>query len=397
MTALARRILAAKYLSSVLESLLRARLSVIFILGVVCAVIVSEIIVAAIHALWWGSHETELIVAGFVTPLLDASFILFFILALIDRHHEASRELFKTKQMFEQIAEGITESILLISKDYRVLWGNEAALRQTGFSLGALTGMTCYEATHHASGPCSDELDPCPIKDLLSENAETVEHVHIDGSGNRVTVEVSAYPIRDESGETTGYVHITRDITERKKTEQKFRIQSRTDALTGLANRRAVDDVLDEEWRRAIRTNAHFSLMMIDVDFFKKYNDSYGHLEGDEALKSIARIIKSYARRPGDIAARVGGEEFLLVVSSNDHIGAMLAEKLCRDIEALAIPHRTSDIGEYLTVSVGVTSCVPRNSIPPSELMALADSALYAAKKQGRNRVVFDGCAGDAV
>ncbi len=167
---------------------------------------------------------------------------------------------------------------------------------------------------------------------------------------------------------------------------------SLTDELTGLANRRAVDYSLPDEWRRAIRSNAYFSLMMIDVDFFKKYNDSYGHLEGDAALKSIARLIKSFARRPGDIAARVGGEEFLIVLSSSDKIAIAVAEKLRRDVEELAIPHATSEIAGYLTVSIGVTSCLPQQTITPVELMAQADAALYKAKKRGRNQVMFEGC-----
>ena len=392
MSALARKILGGKVVSAILDTLLRLSLRKIFIIGVVSAVILSELIVQVIHAVWQGDPTTELMVAAFVTPLLDASFVLFFITALVDRHKTASGELFTTKQMFEQIAEGITESILLISKDYRILWGNKAASRQSGLSLRELIGTTCYAATHRTDEPCADALNPCPIEDLVGEHAGSAEHVHFDANGDKIIVEVSAYPIRDESGETTAYVHITRDITERKNTEQSLRVLTMTDELTGLANRRAVNDFLGVEWKRATRSNAQFTLMMIDVNFFKKFNDTYGHLEGDAALKSIARIIKSFARRPGDIAARVGGEEFLLVVSSNDQIAGLVAEKMCRDVEALAIPHRTSDISSHLTVSIGVTSCLPRPPITPAALMARADEALYEAKRQGRNRVVFDGC-----
>ncbi len=371
---------------------LRLRLVTIYLLGVAVAIVISECIVAGLHALFWkGGPGNELLVAGFITPLLDASIILFFILATVSRLKDTSRELFNAKQMLEEITGGISESILLISKDFKVLWGNKTALRQTGLTLRELTMHTCYTASHHALQPCDHALNPCPIKDTGDGKCKSAEHVHFDKDGRKSVVEVSAYPIKDESGETTSYVHITRDITERKKIEHALEVLSRTDELTGLANRRAFDAFMDEEWRRASRTNKIISLLMIDVDFFKKYNDHYGHPSGDEVLKSVARIVKSFARRPGDIAVRYGGEEFVIVLSAGKNFAVLLAEKLLKGVEALNIEHCASDIAGHLTVSIGIASCHPQQSASPRELIARVDAALYDAKKKGRNRIAIDG------
>ena len=179
-----------------------------------------------------------------------------------------------------------------------------------------------------------------------------------------------------------------RDITESKKTEEILRRLSTTDELTGSANRRAFDLFLDEEWRRALRDRRQISLMMIDVDFFKKYNDRYGHLKGDACLKSVANVLEGIDRRPGDKVARFGGEEFVVVLSSVDNQHAVsIAEKIRMDVEALGIPHEKSDINAYVTISIGVVSIVPQQNMSPVDVIKLADEALYRAKGEGRNRV----------
>ncbi len=194
-------------------------------------------------------------------------------------------------------------------------------------------------------------------------------------------------PMKD-ADKITGASVIARDITESKKTEEILRRLSTTDELTGLANRRAFDLFLDEEWRRALRDRRQISLMMIDVDFFKKYNDRYGHLKGDACLKSVANVLEGIDRRPGDKVARFGGEEFVVVLSSVDNQHAVsIAEKIRMDVEALGIPHEKSDINAYVTISIGVVSIVPQQKMSPVDVIKLADEALYRAKGEGRNRV----------
>ena len=183
---------------------------------------------------------------------------------------------------------------------------------------------------------------------------------------------------------------IYNDITDRKKAEELLRHISTIDELTGLANRRAFDTFLDEEWRRALRDKSQISMLMIDVDFFKQYNDTYGHLKGDECLKAIADVLERVTRRPGDKVARFGGEEFVVIFSSADYQYAVsIAEQIRMEVEALKIPHEKSDINSFVTISVGVALIVPNQNMSPIDLIKSADQALYRAKEEGRNRVVI--------
>jgi diguanylate cyclase (GGDEF)-like protein len=161
------------------------------------------------------------------------------------------------------------------------------------------------------------------------------------------------------------------------------------DGLTGIANRRHFDEVFDREWRRALRFTNPLSMIMIDIDFFKDYNDCYGHLEGDECLRTIARIIKESVNRGGDTVARYGGEEFsVLLPMTGAEKAFYLAEKVRENIEKMRIPNFRSEINGYVTVSVGVATDIPQRNTSPSTLIDNADKALYLAKNGGRNRVV---------
>ena len=163
---------------------------------------------------------------------------------------------------------------------------------------------------------------------------------------------------------------------------------STLDTLTGLANRRRFDEILGQEWRRSARDGTPLSLVFCDIDFFKSFNDGYGHLAGDECLVKVAQAVSTASNRPGDLAARYGGEEFVLVLSGTGEEGARnLAEKLRARIEELRIPHADSRVASHLTISLGVATTVPRPGSAPEELLNLADRALYAAKAEGRNRV----------
>lgn len=163
---------------------------------------------------------------------------------------------------------------------------------------------------------------------------------------------------------------------------------SLTDQLTDLANRRAMDRHLDEEWRRAAREGHTLSLVMLDVDRFKQYNDTYGHVQGDRALQAVAKVVAATARRPGDLAVRYGGEELALVLPGAGLRAATgLAEQMRRAVQELAIPHCASGVKPVLTVSLGVASLQPGRDLEPASLIKAADDAMYRAKQSGRNRV----------
>jgi diguanylate cyclase (GGDEF)-like protein len=160
-----------------------------------------------------------------------------------------------------------------------------------------------------------------------------------------------------------------------------------TDALTGIANRRAFDERLDEEWRRAQREGNPLGAIMIDVDLFKSFNDRYGHLAGDVCLKRVATALRDAARRPGDFVARVGGEEFCAILPGADIIGATtIAETMRAAIAAQTIPHQDNP-RRIVTVTCGAAYSRPLAFGDPKRLIAAADDALYAAKRGGRDRV----------
>ncbi len=163
---------------------------------------------------------------------------------------------------------------------------------------------------------------------------------------------------------------------------------SSIDGLTGVPNRRNFDEFLDRNWHFCMRASKTISLIMIDIDHFKTFNDHYGHLEGDECLKQVAAVLKTCINRDTDMLARYGGEEFGCILPVTDMEGAMsIAGLLRKSVEALAIPHTRSDTADYITISLGVASMVPMKDAPALTIIKSADSALYAAKMSTRNCV----------
>lgn len=165
--------------------------------------------------------------------------------------------------------------------------------------------------------------------------------------------------------------------------------QSVTDELTGIANRRRFDEALAEEWRQAKRNGSYLALAMLDVDWFKKYNDRYGHQAGDECLRRVAGTLLEKANRAGDLVARYGGEEFVMIITTSDPDGALAyAQMVAQAIATLNIPHQTSDFG-VVTVSIGIAGSTPSENENAFSLLKRADEALYRAKEGGRNKVVM--------
>lgn len=161
------------------------------------------------------------------------------------------------------------------------------------------------------------------------------------------------------------------------------------DGLTGLSNRRYFDEYFDTEWRHAMRVREPISLLMIDIDHFKQYNDNYGHLAGDEVLKTVAQAVRGTFQRPKDLAVRLGGEEFAVVLpQTSGEDAAVMAERTVRAVAALRVPHGASSAADHVTISVGAATCIPQQDQQPLSLVENADKAMYEAKKSGRNRAV---------
>lgn len=160
------------------------------------------------------------------------------------------------------------------------------------------------------------------------------------------------------------------------------------DSLTGIPNRRSFDEKFDREWRRATRSQEQLAVAMIDIDHFKEYNDTYGHLVGDTCLRQVAGVLSEGLNRGGDFVARYGGEEFVCLFSGIDEGGLQtVTEKLRTAIEGLRIPHVSSPVSPWVTISVGAAICVPMPEVAPHLLVEAADDELYEAKREGRNRV----------
>ncbi|MGF1494780.1 MAG: diguanylate cyclase domain-containing protein [Microcoleaceae cyanobacterium] len=186
------------------------------------------------------------------------------------------------------------------------------------------------------------------------------------------------------------YQELKRLTTELQEANLKLQQLAVTDGLTQLPNRRQFNEHLADEWLRMMREEQPLSIILCDVDFFKGYNDSYGHLQGDDCLKKVAQAIRATVKRPGDLAARYGGEEFVLILPNTPQDGAMTVAELVRQsVKSLEIPHVSSQISNVVTVSLGVSTVVPKPELSPEGLVMVADHALYEAKKAGRDRTMF--------
>lgn len=209
----------------------------------------------------------------------------------------------------------------------------------------------------------------------------------------RYKIEKLVNIIRDKRGFERKNLMLKRRIDELEETIEELsedknnaELDSNIDALTNIPNRRMFDKVLEEEWYRLMRTRDPLAVMMIDIDFFKQYNDVYGHIRGDECLKKVARIIDQSFNRVGDFVARYGGEEFVVLVPNFEYDDAKIMANILREnIFDANIEHKGSSISEYLTVSIGISTIIPSTKYSKTDLVDEADSALYLAKKSGRN------------
>jgi diguanylate cyclase (GGDEF)-like protein len=289
----------------------------------------------------------------------------------------------------------------VIGSDSRVLIWNKACERLTGLPADEVIGTPDqWRGFYEERRPCLADLvlerrfteiqalyansGSCGMSDfgISAESWCVMPRV-----GRCLYLAIDVGPIYDESGELIAVVETLRDITAQKRAQSDLEALAARDGLTGLANRRSFDVRLAEEVRRAARDQLPLSLLMIDVDCFKLYNDANGHLRGDECLRSIARSIDAALRPDTDFSARYGGEEFTVVLSDTPLARAKdVAESLRRAVEDLGIPHASSTVTDRVTLSIGGVVALGRE-MAPERLLATADAALYGAKRAGRNRV----------
>ncbi len=317
-----------------------------------------------------------------------------------------ARNELNAKKLELQASEEIYKTILLASPDDitiadlsgTIIMVSEAAGEMFGYDLDEAPGMSVmnFIATED-----HERARENIVKMLHGDYPGPNEYRAIRKDRSYFDIEVKSALIYDSEGNPVRMVLIARDITDRKKTEQKIQElvhqleaernlaqrNSLTDSLTGLSNRRFFDNALEVEFSRHKRFGSQLSLIILDVDHFKKYNDHYGHLQGDDCLRQIARILKHVVERAPDIVARYGGEEFVIILPDTDLHGAeVLAGRLAESLLRAAIPHVTSETSAYVTISLGIATAGNHALTNGSQLVTLADRALYQAKEKGRNR-----------
>jgi len=218
----------------------------------------------------------------------------------------------------------------------------------------------------------------------------------LNRDGGYVWIRDVVHVVRSADGAVEALVGFMFDISERKRTEERLLMLQKElqdlsfkDGLTGIANRRRFDALLEYEWAWAEREQRSLALLMIDIDFFKAYNDHYGHIQGDECLRRVAAALGAGATRPRDFLARYGGEEFVLVLPDTDQPGAeRVAKRCCDALRAEPIAHEKSSVSAAVTVSIGVGACIPSSGNTLLGFVEAVDRALYRAKAAGRDAVV---------
>ena len=306
-----------------------------------------------------------------------------------------------------RLMEHLVVPTFVIDPACRVIIWNRACERLTGVKASEVIGTDGHwRGFYDAPRPCladliaqgrTEEIDTLYAdhdhagEDAISAHGRRAENWCVmPQAGTRLYLAIDAGPIFDESGQLIAVVETLRDMTAQKQAQDELHRLATRDGLTSVANRRSFDQTLNTEWRRATRESRTLSLLMIDVDYFKRYNDTYGHQGGDECLRQVAAAMSDVVMRSSDAVARYGGEEFAILLPATDPPGALIvAERIRAAVEALALPHAQSDIAGHVTVSVGAASLVVPLHGEPTQLVGLADQALYRAKQLGRNRVAM--------
>lgn len=308
----------------------------------------------------------------------------------MERANRMTMEAEISNMELEQVFRVLEDPMWIVREGGEVVRANESMLKLLGKSREETLGRNCCDLL------CRSLYgdDSCLLQRKVRREGRREFGVDLTGEGGREGhYLVSVAPLVTLDG-TDGIVAHFKDITDRRQAEEalteanrQLERMARKDGLTQVANRRCFDETLEREWRRLGREKGSLSLIMCDVDHFKRFNDAYGHQEGDECLKRVADAIGQALHRPADLVCRYGGEEFAVLLPNTDLSGAMeMAEAIESSIRSLQIPHRDSDVCSCVTLSMGVACQSPAQEEGAAGLVAQADQALYQSKAQGRNR-----------
>jgi diguanylate cyclase (GGDEF)-like protein/PAS domain S-box-containing protein len=323
----------------------------------------------------------------------------------IDQRLAAERRIKESETRYRLLAEHSTDMVFQLDRQLVRRYVSPACREILGYEPEELVGAQPLAMVHPDDVERLGAICQFVLRGVTERAAIVYRMRHRDGRW--IWVEAQLRTLNDpEGGAASGMmIGALRDISQRKAAEDQLEEANRRlealagqDGLTGLANRRIFDDALAREHRRAVRDRTRLAMIMIDVDRFKPFNDRYGHPAGDQALRRVSRAIEGMLRRPGDVAARYGGEEFAVLLPGADESGAaIIADRIRRAVLALAIEHDESPAG-VVTVSAGVASVAPGAfDASLATLVADADRALYRAKANGRNAIVYASALADAI
>lgn len=297
----------------------------------------------------------------------------------------------KAEAQYRLLADNASDAIICVDSEGQRSYVSPSFLAMTGF-----TEEQLEDRPRHALIASEDHLIVDSLLNALDigEASQPCRYRQYLCTGETIWVEMRARAARARRGDMLDYVLNIRDISQQKLAEDELAeanaelsAMTLNDALTGIANRRNFDQTMRREWNRAMRNGRPLALLMIDADHFKAYNDRYGHLLGDDCLKSIASVLAGAVRRAGDLVARYGGEEFAAILPDLPaDKAAIVAERMRAAVLESVIAHEGND-GGVVSVSIGVASMVPGRGSESKSLLKLADEALYRAKHDGRNRV----------
>jgi len=293
---------------------------------------------------------------------------------------------------FRLLAEQSSDMVTRIGLNEIILYVSPSCERVVGWSADKLLGTPALAGVHAEDRP-RVERTVAALKGAELEEARIIYRTRHRDKGD-IWIESALHVTHaSDTGAIDGVVAISRDMTEQKDLQDKLAALAISDGLTGLSNRRHFDERLADEWARARRDGTALSLLLIDVDHFKKFNDLYGHQAGDRCLRTVATALAAQAQRPAAMAARYGGEEFALLLPSTDAAGcAEVGERVRAALHEQAMPHSGNPPSRIVTVSLGAATLVPSQAVAdPALLLAAADRALYCAKESGRDRLATSG------
>lgn len=291
--------------------------------------------------------------------------------------------------ILQLIAEYSSDVIALVGSDMRFRYISPSAYRLFGRPCEDVVGRYVFDFVYQPDFPILRRATEQVLAGASDATKMTVRVIKADGS--LVWIEVASRLIGDPTAAASGdRAVVMRDISERKALEDSLRDMALKDGLTGLANRRAFDQILPDEWERAVHRRADLSLLLIDLDRFKQFNDAYGHQAGDDCLRSVAKTLQAIANGPNQVTARYGGEEIAIIFPGADADTALAAAEKARcAIADLQMPDGLEQ-GGVVTISIGVATAVVRDASPrktAQSLLSAADRELYIAKNGGRDRV----------